>query len=298
MNGASISDLTAFAAVAEHRSFRRAAETLGVSRSALSHSVKSLEGRLGARLLNRTTRSVAPTEVGEQLLRRLKPMLGDLDDMLNAVGVRSGEPYGVLRINAGEMAARWLLHKVAPLFLARYPRVSLDLVAEGRLVDIVAEGFDAGIRLAEAVPQDMVAVPLGGEVRFLAVASPSYVAEHGRPRTPDDLHSHRCIRYRLPSGKAYRWEFERRGDAIAIDAPGALTLDHNGLMIEAACLGLGIAFVPEPAARLALDDGRLVVLLEDWSPPLPGLALYYPWHRHVPAPLRAFIDVLREVGRS
>lgn len=293
-----LNDLTAFAAVAEHRSFRKAADMLGVSRSSLSHAIAGLERNLGARLLHRTTRSVAPTEAGDRLLQRLKPVLQDLDQAIDAVAEEGGHAGGNLRINGGEGGMRLLLQRVVPVFLERYPNVSLDLVTEGRLVDIVEQGFDAGIRLAEAVPQDMIAVPLGEDFRFLAVAAPAYVAKAGRPKTPDDLAEHSCIRQRLPSGKLYRWEFEKHGQEIVIDVPGVMTLDHTMLMIEAAADGLGIAYVPEIAARSRLDDGRLIALLEDWSPPVGGLRLYYPGHRHVPASLRAFIDVMRAVGRS
>jgi DNA-binding transcriptional LysR family regulator len=177
------------------------------------------------------------------------------------------------------------------------PAYGLDLVSDGRLVDIVAEGFDAGVRLQEMVPQDMVIVPFGGDVRFLAVAARGYLADNGAPMTPDDLHRHRCIRQRLPSGKLYRWEFARNAEELAIDAPGALTLDHNGLMVETAEAGLGIAFVPEPFARQALEEGRLVALLAEWSPAIPGLCLYYPGHRHAPPALRAFIEELRSAQR-
>ena len=297
MTKPSLADLNSFVAVARHRSFRAAADAMGVSRSSLSHALRGLEQQLGVRLLHRTTRSVAPTEAGRQLLQRLGPTLRELDDMRAAVGGGADDPVGQLRINANESAARWLLRHVVPGFLRRHPRVTLDLVSEGRLVDIVAEGFDAGVRLREAVPQDMVIVPFGGDVRFLAVAAPAYLAEHGIPMTPDDLHRHRCVRLRLPSGKPYRWEFERNAEEMAVDAPGALTLDHNGLMVEAAEDGLGIAFVPEPFARRALKDGRLVALLQEWSPAIPGLCLYYPGHRHVPPPLRAFIAELRSTER-
>ena len=289
-----LADLTAFSTVATHRSFRRAADALGVSRSSLSHAMRALERDLGIRLLNRTTRSVSPTEAGEQLLRRLTPVLRELDEALDTVADEGGPPTGTLRINANEGAVRLLLENVVPRFLARYPGMALDLVAEGRLVDIVEQGFDAGVRLGEALPQDMVAVQLGDELRFVAVAAPSYLAERPRPVAPDDLAQHCCIRNRLPSGKLYRWEFAKQGQEVVINVPGALTLDNIGLMIEAAANGLGIAYVPEPAARAWLDEGRLVTVLDDWCPVIPGLYLYYPGHRHVPAGLRAFIEVLRE----
>jgi DNA-binding transcriptional LysR family regulator len=290
-------ELKAFVAVARHRSFRGAADEAGVSRSSLSHALRSLEQRLGARLLHRTTRSVALTEAGGQLLARLAPVLRDLDDMLSAVG-GSGEIAGSLRINTNEGGARWLLRAAVPLFLERHPRVSLDLVTEGRLVDIVAEGFDAGVRLREAVPQDMVAVPFGGPARFIAVAAPAYVAAYGRPETPHALLDHRCIRQRLPSGKPYRWEFAQGGKDIAIEVPGPLTLDNSQLMVEAAMAALGIAFVPERYARDAIDDGRLIELLADYSPPLPGLCLYHASSRQTPAALRAFIEIVRACDRG
>jgi DNA-binding transcriptional LysR family regulator len=292
-----LNDLAAFAAVAGHRSFRKAADTLGVSRSALSHALIGLERNLGVRLLNRTTRSVSVTEAGARLLGRLGPLLQDLDAALDMLAEVRGDPTGALRINANKGAARFLLRDVVPRFLAQYRNVELDLVSEGRLVDIIEQGFDAGVRLAEAVPQDMVAVPFGGDARFVAVAAPTYL--EGRPPlvVPDDLRSHRCVRQRLPSGKRYRWEFSKHGEEISIDPPGVLTLDDSDLMIEAAVDGLGIAYAPEAFARAMLASGRLVKVLEDWCPAIPGLALYYPRNRHVPAALRAFIDTMKAVDR-
>ncbi len=286
-------DLEAFAAIAAHRSFRKAADALGLSPSSLSHMMRALETRLGVRLLHRTTRSVAPTHAGEALLERLRPVLRDLDVALDALGDVGGAPTGTLRINADEAAARLLLRSTVPTYLARFPAVALDLVTDGRFVDIVAEGFDAGVRLGEAVPKDMIAVRFGGDVRFVAVAAPDYLARRGTPGTPDDLGTHDCIRIRLPSGKPYRWEFARYGQEIARDVPGPLTLDHPGLMVEAACAGLGIAYLAERWAAPLVASGALVLVLDDWCPPIPGLFLYYPGHRHVPATLRAFIDLLK-----
>jgi DNA-binding transcriptional LysR family regulator len=291
-----LGDLTALAAIAAHRSFRKAADELGLSPSTLSHMMRVLEQNIGVRLLNRTTRSVSPTEAGERLVHRLQPVLRDLDTALQEVDAFRSRPSGTLRINASEIAARLLLKTVVPTFLARHPEMALDLVTDGRLIDIVAEGFDAGIRLGEAVPRDMVAVRFGGETRFLAVASPAHLAGKALPQTPDDLKDHACIRFRLPSGKLYRWEFEKHGQEIAIDVPGVLTLDHVELMVEAAAGGLGIAYASEKSARPWLDSGKLVSVLDDWCPPFPGLFLYYPGHRHVPPGLRAFIDVLKEVA--
>jgi len=291
-----LSELKAFAAIAAHRSFRKAADELALSASTLSHMMRTLEQNMGVRLLHRTTRSVAPTEAGAHLLARLGPVLRDLDQALDEVNAFRERPSGVLRINAGEPAARQLLSKVVPAFLARYPDMALDLVTEGKLVDIVADGFDAGIRLGEAVPQDMVAVRFGGDIRFVAVASPAYLAQHPALATPDDLRGHACIRIRMPSGKSYRWEFARHGQEIVIDTPGALTLDDLGLMAQAAVQGLGIAYMPDLVARPHLVSGALVGVLEDWCPAIPGLFLYYPGHRHVPPGLQAFIAVLRELA--
>lgn len=294
----SLNDLAAFAAVANHRSFRRAADIMGVSRSALSHAVIGLEGKLGVRLFHRTTRSMSLTQAGARLLAQLDPVLQDLDRALDTLSEERGTPSGTLRINANKSGARFLLADVVPQFLDRCPDVELDLVSEGRLVDIVEQGFDAGVRLLEAVPRDMVAVKFGGDVRFIAVAAPSYLEGKATPKTPDDLHAHRCIRQRLPSGKRYRWEFAKRGAEIAIDVPGNLTLDDNDLIVQDATAGRGIAYVPEPFAKPFLKSGQLVTVLDDWCPPTPGLALYYPRSRHVPSPLRAFVDLLKQLDRT
>ncbi|SCB58431.1 DNA-binding transcriptional regulator, LysR family [Rhizobium aethiopicum] len=294
----SLNELAAFAAVASHQSFRRAADVMGVSRSALSHAIIGLEAKLDVRLFHRTTRSVSLTQAGARLLARLDPVLQDLDQALDTLSEERGTPSGTLRINANKSGARILLAEVVPRFMDLYPDVELDLVSEGRLVDIVEQGFDAGIRLLETVPKDMVAVKFGGDVRFIAVAAPSYLESRERPHTPDDLFTHCCIRQRLPSGKRYRWEFSKRGAEVAIDAPGNLTLDDNDLLVQAAADGRGIAYVPEHFARPFLASGHLATVLDDWCLPTPGLALYYPRSRHVPSPLRAFIDLLREVDRA
>lgn len=291
-----LTDLSAFAAIVAHRSFRKAADELGLSPSTLSHMMRTLETRLGVRLLHRTTRSVAPTEAGARLVARLQPLLRELDQTLDDVGSLARGPSGTLRINANETAVRLLLQRVVPSFLQRYPAMALDLVSEGRLVDIVAAGFDAGMRLGEALPQDMIAVPFGGPQRFIAAASPAYLARHPPPCTPDELAQHTCIGFRLPSGKPYRWEFARHGQELAVDVGGPLTLDHLGLMADAAVAGMGIAYLSEVAVQAQLDSGALVRVLDDWCPPLPGLFLYYPGHRHVPAGLQAFIEVMRELG--
>jgi DNA-binding transcriptional LysR family regulator len=292
----SLAELISFATVAAHKSFRQAADELRVSPSTLSHTIHALETRLGVRLLHRTTRSVAMTEVGQALLLRVQPLVKDLDTALGDIDNYRSKPSGALRINSNLIGARVLLQVAVPKFLARYPEMRLDLVTEGRLVDIVAEGFDAGIRLAESVPKDMVAVALGGTDRFVAVAAPAYLKKRGVPRVPLDLLQHSCIRYRMRSGRIYHWEFERRDQAVDVDVPGQLTLDEDRLMLDAAIEGLGIAFVPERAANEAIASRKLSVVLDDWCPRFPGLCLYYPGHRQVPAGLRAFVDVLKEVA--
>ncbi|MGO7855203.1 LysR family transcriptional regulator [Rhizobium ruizarguesonis] len=292
-----LADLRALSAIVTHRSFRKAADELGLSPSTLSHLMRSLEANMGVRLLNRTTRSVAATEAGERLVTRLTPLFRDFDLALEEVNEFRGHPSGTLKINTSEIAAQVLLDAAVPTFLTRYPDMSLDLVTDNRLVDVIADGFDAGIRLREAVPLDMIAVEFGGDTRFVAVASPAYLAAHPAPQTPEALKSHACIRFRLPSGKLFRWEFEKHGHELVVDVPGVLTLDHVELMAQAAAKGLGIAYVSDRTARPFLESGALVTVLDDWCPAIPGLCLYYPGHRHVPQGLRAFITVLTEVER-
>lgn len=293
----SLSDLDAFLAIVSHRSFRKAADELGLSPSTLSHMMRGLETTLGLRLLNRTTRSVAPTEAGERLASQLQPALSGLDRALAVIDDFRGRPSGVLRINGGEPAIRHLVQTVVPEFLERFPEIALDLVTDGRFTDIVAQGFDAGIRLGYAVPQDMIGVPFGGRARFITVASPQYLEMRDTPQVPDDLKNHACIRLRMPSGKLFRWEFERHGQEVVVDVPGALTLDHLETMAQAATKKLGIAYLPQMVAGPYLESGALVPVLEDWCPWMDGLMLYYAGHRHVPPPLRAFIDTLRQLDR-
>jgi len=290
----SLTDLRALALIVSHRSFRKAADDLGLSASTLSHLMRALEARLGVRLLNRTTRSVSPTAAGERLLSRLTPVLREFALAVDEVNEYRELPSGTLRINASDQAARVLMASALPEFLGRFPQMSVDLVTDGRLVDIVANGFDAGIRLGESIPQDMIAVPIGPDIRFITVASPDYLGTHPSPLTPDDLLRHQCIGIRMPSGKPYRWEFEKHGQSLVIDPKGQLTLDNPEIMAEAAISGLGIAYVPERVVSRSLADARLVKVLEDWCPRIPGLFLYYPGHRHIPSGLQAFIDVLRE----
>lgn len=298
MSRPSLSDLTAFVAVANHRSFRRAADELGTAPSTLSHAMRALEERLGLRLLHRTTRSVSPTEAGSALLARLQSVLTSLDDALDSVAGFRGKVAGKVRINAPRLGASLLVRDVLPLMAERFPDVTVDIVVEGRLVDIVSGGFDAGLRLADSIPKDMIAVPFARPVRYICVASPGYLKRAGVPKTPDELMRHRCIGHRLPGGKLYRWDFLRAGQAMVIEPPGAVILDDDELMVDAAVQGLGIAYAADLGAAAALQAGRLREVLSAWMPPAEKLAAYYPGHRAVPPALRAFLDVLREAGRA
>lgn len=283
-------------AVARHRSFRKAADELEMASSTISHLMTGLEGRLGTRLLNRTTRSVAPTQAGERLIDRLAPVLRDLDQALLEVDSQRDRPSGTLRLTASETVVSLLLGAVVPEFQRRYPDVRLDIVAQPAFVDIVEDGFDAGFRLGDAVPLDMIAVRFGPPSRMIPVASPAYLEGRPTPDTPDDLKHHECIGSRTPAGRPYRWEFEHQGQALEVDVAGKLVLNRTELILKAALQGMGIGFVPERIAAEYLSDGRLTALLPQWCPQYPGLYLYYPGRRHVPAGLRAFIDVLKSVS--
>lgn len=295
MTTSGLNELEAVLAVARHRSFRAAATELDVSTSALSHSIATLEARMGVRLFNRTTRSVSLSEVGAEFVGSITPALLTIRIALEQAGNRQTEPSGTLRLNTSAGAAK----QVMPLlleYMRRYPQMKLDIVTEGRLVDIVAQGFDAGIRLGDSVPQDMIAVNISPAQRFAVLGSPDYFAKHPAPFSPEDLRAHQCIRSRMPSGAIYRWEFERHGESLAVDVQGALTLDNPTLMLEAARAGLGLTYLTEWSAAADLAGGTLVRVLQEWTPPLESLCLYYPGRRHVPAGLRALIELIRERG--
>jgi DNA-binding transcriptional LysR family regulator len=289
-----LSELTAFAAIAEHRSFRTAALHLGVSPSALSHSLRKLEERLNVRLFNRTTRSVALTDAGEQLLRRVAPAIVDLSDAMDEVAASLNRPSGTIKISAAEAGARPLIRHVLPGFLARYPDIQVEFVVDTRFVDIVADGYDAGIRIFDDVPRDMIALRFGPEMKFAAVAAPAYLSRHGTPEIPEDLLRHRCIRFRFASGTLYRWNLERLGNGVNLDVAGPMTLGNTNLMVEAALGGIGIAWVPGYQASEHIASGQLIHLLQDWSPAMPGLCFYYPANRHPPTALRLLIQAIKE----
>jgi DNA-binding transcriptional LysR family regulator len=293
------SELNAATAIAARKSFRAAANDLGISASALSHAIASLESRLGVRLFNRTTRSVSLTPAGEQFLTRVKPAMSEIADAMHEVNEQRSTPAGLIRINTSEGAGEQILAPIVTEFLRRYgDDVQLELVTETGLVDIVADSFDAGVRLAEMVPRDMISIPIGKTQRHIVVGAPSYFTTRSQPRSPSDLKEHVCVRYRLPGGSIYRWEFEKRRQILSVDITGPLTLDSDRLVLRAALEGAGLAYVNEWSARKALAEGRLVQVLSDWTPSYPGLCLYYPSHRHLAAAMRAFTEMIRELAAA
>jgi DNA-binding transcriptional LysR family regulator len=286
--------LAAFLTISEERSFTKAATRLGVSRSALSHAVRGLEERLGVRLLARTTRSVAPTEAGEQLIARRRPALGEVESVLDdIVGLRD-QPTGRVRLLVTPLSATMVLAPKMAAFGRRFPDIVLEVTAtqEGR-TELVAAGFDAGIHLGESIQRDMVAVRVSRDQRLAVVGSAEYFASHPKPRTPHDLPNHRCINLRGGSAGPYRWEFEKDGEAVAVDVTGPLILDDADLMIRAAVEGVGLTFSFEDYVAQQIASGALVRVLEDWCPPFAGYFLYYPSRRQQPAALSALIDTLR-----
>lgn len=296
MHKSGMIELEVVIAVARHGSFRAAAGDLGMSPTAVGHAVAGLEARLGVRLFNRTTRSVSLSAAGADFVAKVAPALSDIQAAMETVNSHRDTPRGTLRINSSISGARQVLVPVVLEYLDRYPDMQVELIADKRLIDIVVEGFDAGIRPAESIPRDMIAIPLGATLTFAVVGSPAYFARHPRPVVPGDLAAHRGIRARMPNGSVFRWEFERDGETLDIDVPGPLILNEADLMLEAALAGAGLTYLPEWVVADAVAGGRLVRVLADWTPPLPGLCLYYPGRRHLPAGLRAFIDLIREVG--
>jgi DNA-binding transcriptional LysR family regulator len=283
-------DLSTFLAIATHRSFRPAAIELGVTASALSHALRNLEERLGLRLVNRTTRSVALTEAGQQLYARVGPAFRDIDDAIEDLNAFRGAPSGTLRINAAPSSARVMLLPIVTRFLKTYPDIRVEITVDTALVDVVSAGFDAGIRFGEIIAGDMIAVPIGPRQRSAVIASRDYFSRYAIPREPRDLLQLPCIRYRFPSGAFYRWEFERGGTELEIEVDGPLTLSDQDLMIDAALEASGIAYVFEGLAATHISTGRLIRVLEDWCPYYPGFFIYYPSRRQMPAALRAFVD--------
>lgn len=289
-----LADLLAFLAVAETQSFTRAAARLGTSQSALSHTVRRLETRLGLRLLTRTTRSVAPTVAGEQLLEALRPAVDQIDSRLAALGELRDKPSGTVRITTGRHAATTVLWPVLGKLLRQYPEIRLELSVDAALTDIVTERYDAGVRLGEQLANDMVAVRIGPDLRMAVVGAPAYFARRPKPKVPQDLTSHACINLRLPTlGGLYAWEFERGGRELNVRVEGPLVFNDVQLQLRAAVEGFGVAFVMEDQAQGLIDQGALVRVLADWCPPFAGYHLYYPSRRQLTPAFALLVEALR-----
>ncbi|MEH7881454.1 LysR family transcriptional regulator [Rhizobium laguerreae] len=297
MNQANLNDLRAVVAIARRGTFRAAAIDLGISTTALSHLIARLESSLGVRLFNRTTRSVSPTDAGKLFLEKVGPALQDLYGALDSVRSQRDTPSGTIRINAAPFAARAIMSPLVLEFLGRYPDMAVDLVTEGRLVDIVAEGFDMGVRVAGLVPSDMTTVALGRPQRHAIVGSSAYFSDHSKPLVPADLFYHKCIRVRLPDGALFRWKLEKDGEAVQVDVRGPIVLDEASLASMAVLEGVGLGFFLEQDVIADIDTGRLVRVLEDWTPPFPGLCLYYPGRQNLSAGMKAFLQLAREQAR-
>jgi len=289
-----LGEMNAFVAVAERRSFAKAAAQLGISRSRLSETIRGLEDRLGVRLLNRTTRSVAPTAAGERLLARLRPLLEDFAGALDSINAFRDKPAGMLRLTVPPPVATLMLAPLLARFLAQYPTIELEVSVDATLIDIVAGRFDAGIRAGERLERDMIAVRIGQEMRGVLVASPTYLDRHPLPMTPADLGAHNCIRFRFPSGIIVPWQFEKRGKKVELMPEGTLTINDPELAIRAAVDGVGVLYTAVGYAAAEIKAGRLIPLLEDWRLPSNAIFLYYPSRRQVPAPLQAFMEFLRQ----
>jgi DNA-binding transcriptional LysR family regulator len=296
MKGQALSDLEAVIAIARRGSFRGAARDLEVSPAALSHAIATLEERLGVRLFHRTTRSVSLTSAGDAFVAEITPALGAIRGAFEQISRHRDTPTGLLRVNSSSIAAHQSVLPIVLECLRRFPEMKVDLVVDDRLVDIVAEGFDAGVRL-DTVPADMIAIPVGEEQHLAVVAAPEYLAAHKAPQTPGDLLDHECIRIRLPSGAPLKWGFKRDGKRFDVDVPGRLTLDRAELMLDAASAGLGIAYVWRSLAASDLASRKLVEVLRLWTPAYGTHSLYYPSRKYAPAGLRAFLELARQAGR-
>ncbi|MBB5046639.1 DNA-binding transcriptional LysR family regulator [Rhodopseudomonas rhenobacensis] len=297
MSNENFNTLAAFAVVAQERSFTRAAAKLAVSQSALSQTIKSLEERLGIRLLTRTTRSVSPTEAGERLLRTVAPRFEEIEQELAAMNALREKPAGTIRITAGEHPAITVLQAGLARFLPDYPGINVEIIVDYGLSDIVADGVDAGVRLGEQVAKDMIAARIGPDMRMAVVGSPAYFAKHAKPGTPQELTAHNCINIRLPTyGGLFAWEFEKGGHEVKVRVEGQLVFNNIALRLESALQGLGLAYMPEDHALDHIREGRLIRVLEDWCEPFPGYHLYYPSRRHASPAFAIMVDALRYRG--
>jgi len=294
MTRQNVNDLLAFLAVARERSFTKAAAKLGVSQSALSHTVRGLEERLGLRLLTRTTRSVAPTEAGERLLQSVGPKLDEIEADLAALSELRQKPAGTIRVTAGEHPAYSVLWPALARLLPDYPDIKVEIVVDYGLTNIAAERFDAGIRFGEQVEKDMIAVRIGPDMRMAVVGSPAYFSNRPQPETPHDLAHHNCINLRLPTyGGLYAWEFEKGKREPKVHVEGSLVFNNLALRVNAALAGLGLAYLPEDQILTHVTDGRLIRVLEDWCPPFSGYHLYYPSRRQPTPAFALLVDALR-----
>ncbi len=292
-----LNELTAFTAVAREESFTKAAARLGVSQSALSHTVRALEERLGLRLLTRTTRSVSPTEAGERLLRTVGPRLDEIEAELSALSELREKPAGTVRITAGEHSAETVLWPAIARLLPDYPDIRVEIIVDYGLTDIVAERYDAGVRLGEQVARDMIAVRIGPDMRMAVVGAPAYFTKRPKPRVPQDLTAHNCINLRLSTyGGLYAWEFEKAGRELKVRVEGQLVFNTAGLRMNAVLSGLGLAYMPQDQVAAHLGNGRLVRVLEDWCPPFPGYHLYYPSRRQATPAFSLLVEALRYRG--
>ena len=290
-------DLASFAAVAKARSFTKAAAQIGISQSALSQTIRNLEARLGLRLLTRTTRSVAPTEAGERLLQTIASRFEEIQSALASLSELREKPAGTIRITAGEHAAISALQPALRRLLPHYPEINIEIIVDYGLTDIVAEGFDAGVRLGEQVAKDMVAVRIGPDLRMAVVGAPSYFKRHAAPKTPQDLASHNCINIRLPTyGGLFPWDLEKDGREVNVRVEGQLVFNNMGLRLASALQGLGLAYMPEDQARPYLANRRLIRVLADWCPPFSGYHLYYPSRRHSSPAFSLLVEALRYRG--
>ncbi|WP_191558963.1 LysR family transcriptional regulator [Brevundimonas aurantiaca] len=298
MERTDFNQLTWFQAVAEERSFTKAAARLGVAQSTLSHAIKQLEARMGIRLLTRTTRNVATTVAGERLLQTVAPRMSEIEEEIAALTAFRDKPSGSIRLTLSDHALQTVVWPKLKPVLQAYPDISVELLLDSSFRNIVEEGYDAGVRLGESVEKDMIAVRIGPDWRLVAVASPEYLASHGRPKHPQDLVRHRCINMRQESaGGLYAWEFEKDGKELRVRVDGQLTFNNSYAMIDAAISGFGIAYVPDSMAEASIALDKLEVVLDDWSPPFDGYFLYYPSRRQNLLAFQIIVDALRHRGK-
>lgn len=294
---ASISDLTAISILARECNFRTASEVIGVSTSALSRTIANVENEVGVRLFNRTTRSVSLTDAGRLFLSKIEPALNEISLAISEVRDIRSQHRGTIRFNADEAVARQIMSPLIACYLKQYPQMEVELICEGRLIDIVADGYDAGIRTINNIPKDMIAIPIVTNRRMVLVASPEYLKDRESPLLPDDLRHHECIRERYPSGRRFKWEFQCGNESITLDVPGRLTVNSYSLVLDACLSGLGIGYTSYHFAKPYLESGQLCSLLDEWTPEWPALCLYYPQGRNINSSMRAFIDTLKKLEK-